>query len=720
MATNNTNRNQSMNSRRRSILAKTQAVASRRTSSLSGTTVTCDLSSDIAITPRRIFVDRAAGSVSYERLFGDVMNSALMIRHFRDDADLQKRIASFYSEMKIEEVLKSECAKGFFKVSDNQFGLNSFREAIEKMCPTHPADADLIVDHLRPILREAGFNLPVGTRFATRLTHGRRDVTVTDLINDTIAQACSAILSKARITSLGKERYHADVLANLVACDLRPLGGRLLSMPNFVKVFDCAVIGVRANLDRTCSAFEGVPAWLRDHPVIVEFSSNLTFIGAAMKLAALPSAAVVSLGDRDLDAALTSLAITLKSSLRYADVRLTDLVDEMTLTHEYDYNEELAGARLTCNSAYIPGIMTARAINGRTGMLAFLDEPSGRVGEVIDSYNLGAFDMKAVAAVCATAFSARVNDPARWTATCEPEVIEMSMNDMSYNMASLVAMTQAERIAVRPVNTAGAASGFINYFVKETLNGEEVERLNLVYTIRAAGKRWSPVVRNKLIDRNLIITTDTALVVLAAKPFTATRDRSVGVQIPDAKIYGVNLVAVPSTIVSRLNRSLKFSFTVGSVALAGEFVFKELAALHSTPDQCFLVNDSNTRLANAMFNGLAAELVDENDIKQQIALNGAVYNHVIDSARKLSKSFREELQYRIVEKAVSQLDVPTSVAMRSTYNRALFKAQIDMFALRLYLDLIGAQEAMASLAEIMTEEGFALTMAQRGSDRDLD
>lgn len=113
-------------------------------SDVSEVTTSVARSTDIPVTPRTIFVDRAAGSVSYEQIFTDHMNLDLMIRAFREDKDLPARLNTFYRNLKVEGALVSLMGSGLVRSIDIQFNVLQLREALQNESKVSALDSLLL------------------------------------------------------------------------------------------------------------------------------------------------------------------------------------------------------------------------------------------------------------------------------------------------------------------------------------------------------------------------------------------------------------------------------------------------------------------------------------------------------------------------------------------------------------------------------------------------
>lgn len=669
-------------------------------------------STDIPVSPRTIFVDRAAGSVSYEQIFTDHMNLDLMIRAFREDKDLPSRLNAFYRNLKVEAALVSLMGNGLIRGSDVQFSVLQLREALQTEAKVSALDSLLLCDQLVPCLRKAGFRVEVPERFFTMSEAPRRFVTMSDLRNDAAAQHCATVIDKAAITTIGENRYAPKVLANMVAVDLRSIGARLLMVPSFMRVFDDVIIAVRASVDVANDHYSSVPEWLREHPVVHELATNMTFLAAAFA-PDLPERPELQVGERDLEAQLDILAATMKASSRYSSVSLKVLASELTLSHGTDFNDEIAFAMVSTNVGYAEGIMTAMPSTSGNDV-QYLDKAVSQVGEILSSHNNNVFDMRATDIAVADALGKRAGDPDLWPEGTAPLVSTLTVFDEYLDPCVLIALTQAERVTMR-ADAEGDFAG--QYMHKITFGGRDTFQPRFVFSMRASGHRLPSVLRNQMLDQNYVVTEDARLAVLVAKSAQATSIRPATVQLPPASIYGARLLNVPASIIQKVNEGLQYSLAVGSAVVKGEFFIKSLDAVRSISAQAIIVNSANARIASAMMSQLVFAAQETSDIRKQLNLNGALYNAVIDMAGRLSKQFREEIHNKIVNAATRSVSVEQSMAMRSAYNRSLFAIQVDLFALQVYMTIIGASDAAALLQAIVADDGMQAVMTLRGSDR---
>lgn len=673
---------------------------------------TSALSTDITIQPRSMYTDRLAGAIRFDRLFGDTMNLELMIRTFREDGEAPSRIGAFYRSLKIAKVLVPLMGTGFIRASDVQFTVMKLVESIQTVGGTSAKDAVLLADHMVPILRKAGFNVMVPERFMTRTEHGRRYVTVPDLKNDAAAQYCAAVIDKAKITTLGVNRYNSKVLAEMVSVDLRSVGSRMLALPTYSKVFDDAVIAVRAHLDRSNDVYSFVPDWLRDHTVIADFATNLTFITAAFD-SSLPDNPTLQVGETDMANYLDALAATLKASTRYKDTSLKALVSELSLSHGFDYNEDLAFASIAHNVVYQPGIITAvPEVEGKE--VIYLDHIGSRVAEIMMSHDNGMFSMRAAEEACFNSNSNIVNDPNLWPEGTAPFVETITAYTEYLNPSVLIALVTAERVAIRATVDADRKA---NYLKKVTQHGVETSIPDFVFSVRNDGKRFPPALRSQMLDKNFMITLDPDMAVLSSKSFEATSTRENVEQLPDESVFEAHLLAVDAGIVQKINQALDYDLTVGSQSMKGKFFLRQLDSLRTVSSQCVLVNSANIKMVNAIMTAFLYGLQTEGDLKTMMVHNGAIYNAVLDMAEKLSPNFREEIHTKLISLAMVGVAPELSVAMRATFGRSMFAIQVDILALRLYLLAIGAVNAADIVNVMTTDEGFQLAMSQRGSSR---
>lgn len=684
-------------------------------SDVSEVTTSVARSTDIPVTPRTIFVDRAAGSVSYEQIFTDHMNLDLMIRAFREDKDLPARLNTFYRNLKVESALVSLMGSGLVRSIDIQFNVLQLREALQNESKVSALDSLLLCDQLVSCLRKAGFRVEVPERFFTMSEAPRRYVTMSDLRNDAAAQHCATVIDKAAITTIGENRYSPKVLANMIAVDLRSIGARLLMVPSFMRVFDDVIIAVRASVDIANDAYAFVPEWLREHPVVQELATNMTFLAAAFspEMADRPE---LQVGERDLEAQLDILAATMKASSRYSSVSLKTLASELTVTHGDDYNDEVAFAMVSTNVDYAEGIMTAMPVTSGNDVL-YLDKAVSQVGEILSSHNNNVFDMRATDTAVADALGKRAGDPELWPEGTAPLVSTLTVFDEYLDPCVLIALTHAERVTMR-ADIEGDNAG--QYMHRSTFGGRDTFQPRFVFSMRAAGQRLPSVLRNQMLDQNYIVTEDARLAVLVAKSTKATSARPATTQLPPPSIYGARLLNVPSSIIQKVNEGLPYSLTVGSTTVKGEFFIKSLDAVRSISAQAIIVNGANAKIASAMMSQLVFAAQETSDIKRQLNLNGALYNAVIDMAGRLSKQFCEEIHSKIINAATRAVTIEQSMAMRSLYNRSLFAIQVDLFSLQVYMTIIGATEAAVLLQALVADEGMQAVMMLRGSDRRKD
>lgn len=670
-------------------------------------------STDLPIRPMYMFVDRAAGAVAYETVFGETMSVDLLIRSFREDGKLVERLSVFYRGLGIEEVLISLMGTGLARPSDIQFGILDLKNALSRVGKLSATDAIVVADQVAPVLRKAGFRINVPERFMTTTTAPRRFVMLQDLRNDAAAQFAASVLDKSRITSLQDTRYSPTVLANNVAVELRSIGMRLLAVPSFARVFDDLLVGVRSFVDQANAAYAGVPEWLRTHPVVEECASNLTFLMAAFDPKG-PKRAELQMGERDLQDSLTQLAATLKASSRYANVSLKALAAEYDVFHGLNYDDETAFAAVVGNVAYQPGIMTALPTSSGTE-LKYLDPYASHVGEVLAAHDLGILRMNEVAEAVVANLNLRAGDVASWPQGSTPLVSVTNVYDEYLTPQTLLALVGATSVYIRAEIVDGDAG---NYTVETEVGGSKVHVPRFVYAVTAApGRRLPAVLRNQMLDANSLVTTDANVALLLMRSARSTSARIAPDQLPPAAIYGARLLNVKTDILQKANDGVKYTFKVGGTAISGEFFIKELDAVRTISSQAFLINGANVLLAKAVMSSLIWAIEDVADIKRKIQLNGAIYNAVLDMACRVSKPLREEVHAKIITAAVRNVTADKSIAMRSEYNRSMFAVQVDLFVLRLYLKIIGAHEAADILNMILDDEGMQLAMSQRGSDR---
>ena len=668
---------------------------------------------DIFIKPTQIFIDSFSGSVEFEQLYGERSNVNFLIRQFKNDPAVQSRIGDFYRSLKFNHIMQNLIQANQTKPADVHFTATALTAILVTEGGLQAEDAIVVADQLVPLLRHAGFSIATPEKYMTRAVHGRALVTVEDLKRDVAAQHCAQIMDRTKINSVGTNRYSKTVLGEIVSLDLRAAGARMLSQASYGKVVDDAVIAVRANLDIENEQYRfAVPEWLRTHSVIEELATNLTFVTAAFS-SDMPSAPTLSVDTEDMKKYLDVLAASLKSSTRYRCVTIKSLLEEYTLKHGFDYNEELAFATIAHNVQYETGIMAAMP-TFMDEEVAYLDRTDSRVAELLMAHDQGLFSINAAANAVHTTFEMNVSDPDYWPVDSEPYVHVIDTEEEFLRPEVLIALATAERVALRRSTDAAGRDTFLVGEGEDT-GGSVLP--DFVYYVQNDGKRLPMKLRNRMLDRNFLITSDPASAVLLAKPFESKRAKNASKQLPGDDVYGARLLGVEADIVQKLNHGVEYSLAVGSHQLAGKFYLKSIDSLRTSASQGVLINPVNGKVTDAITKALYVALDSSGDLRRKFAYNSVIYQFVIDMADRLSKAFREDVHQRIVAQALQNVLPEESAAMRSTYNRSVFAAQVDMFALKLYLEAIGCVDAARTIGELSEDEGMQMAMAQRGSSR---
>lgn len=669
---------------------------------------------DIFVKPTQVFIDLLAGNVEFEQLYADQSNVQFLIRMFKDDPEIKERISEFYRSMVFEKVMLSLVTQSYIKPSDVHFGAVEFTTALATEGGLAQIDAMVVADQLIPALRAAGFNISVPERYVTRAVYKHVLVTTENLKADVAAQHCASIMDKVKFSVLGTNKYGRKVLAEQLSVDLRHAGARMLTQAAYGKVVDGAVIAVRANLDHENEAYRlAVPDWLRDHPVIAELSENLTFITAAFS-SNMKANPVLDIDSDDMRKYLDVLSASLKASARYKCVTVKHLLEEYTLKHGYDYNEEVAFASVIHNVAYEPGVVAAlpTIVNNE---VTYLDKSDSRVAELLMAHDQGMFSLIEAGLVVHKALEANVSDVDYWPVDSKPFISLISLGDDFLSPEVLIALSTADRVALRcTTDEAGRHSYLVNEGV---VDAGKVALPDFVYYANSDGKRLPMQLRNRMLDRSTIITADPSTVVLLAKPFDTKRPRRSSPQLPDASVYGAHLLAVPSEIVQRLNQGVDYKLSVGSNSLAGKFYLKSIDALRTGKSQGVLVNPVNARITEVIAQALSMAIDCDSDIRHQLAYNSVIYMYIIAMAERLSPSFREDVHQRLIAQAMPNVSADESAAMRSAYNRSVFAAQVDMFAMKVYLEALGCSSAARLFDALAEDEAMQIALSQQGSKR---
>lgn len=673
---------------------------------------------DIFIQPRQIFIDTLAGSVVYEPLFGDKSNVNFLVRRFKADEDLQSRLAAFYRSQKIGAVISDLIQASYVKPQEVNFSSIQLVNSLNRVGGLSMDDSILVADQMIPLMRTAGFNVSVPDRYVSRAAYGRSLVAAEHLKSDVAAQHCAHIMDRVKLSAVAQTRYSKEVLAEAVALDLRHAGARMLSQASYGKVVDGAIMAVRAHLDIENEPYRtSIPEWLRDHSVIAELATNLTFITAAFS-SDMPINPVLAVDSEDMKKYLDVLSASLKASTRYRVVTLKSLTEEYSLHHGFDYNEELAFAYITHNVEYSGNILAAMpTFDGED--LTYLDRTDNRVAELLMAHDQGIFNLTATSQAVRSAIEAQVSDSDLWNEMSEPFLGVLDTEQEFLKPEVIMALAFADRVALRRTTDE---SGKDNFLVDARAPAGEGAMLpDFVYYMTSDGKRLPSKIRNRMLDRNFIITQDAATVVMLAKPFEARRARAATTQLPDDSVFGARLLGVPSTVVQKLNGATDYKLSVGGQILQGKFYLKSVDSMRTSASQVVLVNPTNQEVTSAITVALSMYLTDSTQLggnaRRAFAYNHGLYMYVIRMAQRLSKSFREDVHQRIIAQALKDAKPEESAALRSTFNRSVFAAQVDQFALQLYLEAMGCTASASLIAVLNEDSDMQMALMQEGSDR---
>lgn len=674
---------------------------------------------DIFVQPNQIFVDIMAGAVVYEPLFGDQSNVNFLVRQFKADPELQTRLAAFYRSLKINVVLQDLIQASYCKPQEVNFSSIKLVNSLTSVGGLSSDDAILVADQLIPLMRKAGFNISVPDRYVSRASYGNMLVTAEHLKSDVAAQHCAHIMDRVKLNAVALTRYSKEVLAEAVALDLRQAGARMLSQASYGKVVDGAVLAVRAHLDIENEAYRtAIPEWLRDHSVIAELATNVTFITAAFS-SDMPANPVLAVDSEDMKKYLDVLSASLKASTRYRVVTLKSLTEEYSLQHGFDYNEELAFACITHNVEYAGNVVAAMPTFDGDDLM-YLDRTDNRVAELLMAHDQGIFSLTSTAKAVIGSLEAQVSDSDLWNQDEEPFVAVIDTEREFISPEIMMALAFSDRVALRRTSDESGR----DHFLVETHRadgGEAALIPDFVYYMSSDGKRLPARLRNRMLDRNFVITQDPATVVLLAKPFESKRAKAQTPQLPTDNVFGARLLGVQSGVVQKLNGAMDYKLAVGSMTLQGKFYLKSVDSMRTSASQVVLVNPTNRSVTSAITIALSSFFADSTRLggnqRRAFAYNHGIYMFVIRMAQRLSKSFREDVHQRIIAQALKDAKPEESAAMRSAFNRSIFAAQVDQFALQLYLEAMGCNEAAATIAALNEEEDMQTAIVQEGSDR---
>lgn len=674
---------------------------------------------DIFIQPRQIFVDALAGAVVYEPLFGEQSNVNFLVRRFKADSELQERLATFYRSQKIGSVIIDLVQAAYVKPQEVNFSSIQLVNSLNRAGGLAMDDAILVADQLIPLLRKAGFNVSVPDRYVSRASYGRALVSAEHLKSDVAAQHCAHIMDRVKLNAVAQTRYSKEVLAEAVALDLRHAGARMLSQASYGKVVDGVILAVRAHLDIENEPYRtAIPEWLRDHSVIAELATNLTFITAAFS-SDMPVNPIIAVDSEDMKKYLDVLSASLKASTRYRVATLKSLTEEYSLHHGFDYNEELAFAYITHNVEYGGNILAAMpTFDGNE--LMYLDRTDNRVAELLMAHDQGIFSLTATSQAVRGSLEAQVSDSDLWNETSNPFVGVLDTEREFITPEVLMALAFADRVALRRTTDESGK----DHFLVETNIVEGAEQAmipDFVYYMTSDGKRLPSKIRNRMLDRNFIITQDPATVVMLAKSFEAKRARAATRQLPDESVFGARLLGVPAGTVQKLNGATDYKLSVGGNILQGKFYLKSVDSMRTSASQVVLVNPVNQEVTNAITVALTMYLTNSAQLggnnRRSFAYNHGLYMYLIRMAQRLSKSFREDVHQRIIAQALKDAKPEESAAMRSSFNRSIFAAQVDQFALQIYLEAMGCTASAALIAALNEDEDMQTALMQEGSDR---
>lgn len=647
----------------------------------SGMVGTADLVNSATI--RSVILDRLSGVTVAEPIWSGRINTNYVSR-MMTDSSIRQVVASFFTRRMAAKLIPALVGANNTRVSTNShYAIHrAVVQEINKLVDNSKAAgviAELILGGLlgNGIVAEA---TTIMHRYTYPLTSS---VTIQDLCDEilkhelmSIAEGCSKLFKLSSGST-----YSTAAVGDLFSDAFFSVGSAIRNHNDFSSVVEDVVFGVRAVIDPELTGLTGdVPSSIRDHDVVQQLSSNLTFVRAALSIA--PGSAVQINSDSfKFDKWAPMLLALLKTSDRYVIVNKTDLLKTYGLIKVRKSNGCPVTALVYNQCALDP---VALSITAEQDCVMPDCIAPDVLGERTAEHVAAAFNQ--LPKVLTTQHAVQLfHDLARDAAEADGQLACETFGRGIYlfSPSNLGLEDMATLLAERVL--------FKNNVKEDDLTLPLCSVSNIVYAVKTCETLFEP--SSGVLLNGYAYTSDPAEVLMLVDEFTHSSVEPARPQLlPRAamkqRLLGVDL---RTEMISVSNR-ISFAVDVYGVAMRGSLRLSDFTSFRTghavslvTPmynrEVIQFIAEIYSVIWNLVIPGTSPLMVDR--AKRMLG------RHVTDLARTLAPSFRSEIHKVMIARSLDQLSPEEAVRFRSRCRQAGVAAYVDLFSLGFFLEMQG-------------------------------
>lgn len=672
----------------------------------------------IEVTPRTVFIDRYEGTTRIDQIWQGEPNQQVIIARTADSV-VREACAKWFRGRSIEPVIKSLLTVKTIKAGTVPFTRKDLYAAIRNNSGVDLTDsmATVIMEIVSPFLTKLGLVGGSG-KYTMRTSYGFKKVTVVDIAHDASMQEVLRVLKDAKTLDISGKTYTPSVLAEEIAECLMPVGLAFTDFNELLLVIEDLVRGVRGHIDPNAhdSGLTGTvdPSW-RDHSVVVELASNVTFIEAALSLT---GSITPKLDAWKLDKWAPAVMAAMKVSARYGLVGRAEFCRSWNLTKIRDLRGQVRATIVHRTAKPAAVAMSVYAFPDATmANTTILSPTKERIAEaIVSAYNGGeAMSISAGVRVFAELLLHAVE--AGYNPNGDAYIVDVADldNDLSGDQARLIPVMRADRV-IYQIDDDGSLTRFISVKTEE----------------RKVAASWAMTGR---YDGGSFLTSDLAEAYMMMDEFASTGAVDERAQMLSAEAMNSRLIGFDTDVeLVELKTRISYSCMMTGVEkpITGAFKANDLGSMRASASTSLVKPKFN----EAVLRGLEMALGHSRDLLDRLGKiepgdDGAVpvmpealrrqlqrmFAHgVLRVAQGLAPGFRDEVQRGMIERSVGGLTFDASLALRSRMNQNNFAGYADVFSLVLFLTMQGLDErnVWASLAK---DPDLTQVYFEYGSDR---